>query len=357
MEVRRVTLKDLAREAGVSVMTVSYALRHHPRISAKRREAIQTLARERGYRPDPALSALATYRKQLQSRHFTGLIAYLTFGTDSKEWTRDSFVRLSMEAAAGRARELGYELTPFWAGDPDYGGGKLDRILKNRGIEGLLLTRQHQYRTPIPIDLDAYAVVGTSRSLDWTGFDFVTTNHYNAIVRACQTCLDRGYTRIGLISSVHLEQRLNQRMVGAFFGMQHAHGTSNVEFLPPCPFEDGNPEPVCLWFQRHRPDVIICHRADEIHPALTREGWRIPEDCALLHPLLLENVQGFSGIHEPVKEIGTTAINMLHDQLMLRQRGKPAHPKSVALDGPWFEGATLPWKAKRGKAALLSRKA
>ena len=41
-----ITMKDIARELGVSVATVSRALKDSPRISEKRRELIKNYARE-----------------------------------------------------------------------------------------------------------------------------------------------------------------------------------------------------------------------------------------------------------------------------------------------------------------------
>jgi LacI family transcriptional regulator len=47
------TLQDISRIAGTSHVTVSMALRDHPRISLRRREQIKQLAREMNYQPNP----------------------------------------------------------------------------------------------------------------------------------------------------------------------------------------------------------------------------------------------------------------------------------------------------------------
>ena len=46
------TMKDIAREFGISVATVSRALKDSPRISAERRAAIQQYAREHNFTPN-----------------------------------------------------------------------------------------------------------------------------------------------------------------------------------------------------------------------------------------------------------------------------------------------------------------
>ena len=53
-----ITMKDIARELGVSVATVSRALKDSPRISKEQRERVQTYAREHGFSPNAIGEAL-----------------------------------------------------------------------------------------------------------------------------------------------------------------------------------------------------------------------------------------------------------------------------------------------------------
>ena len=52
------TMKDIAREFGISVATVSRALKDSPRISEERRRAIQQFAREHNFYPNAIGEAL-----------------------------------------------------------------------------------------------------------------------------------------------------------------------------------------------------------------------------------------------------------------------------------------------------------
>ena len=51
---RRVTIKDIAREAGVSKGAVSYALNDRPGLADSTRERILRIADELGWRPNSA---------------------------------------------------------------------------------------------------------------------------------------------------------------------------------------------------------------------------------------------------------------------------------------------------------------
>ncbi len=60
-----VNMKDIARDLGVSVVTVSKALREHPDISKSTRERILLKVRELGYRPNLTARSLVTGRSSL----------------------------------------------------------------------------------------------------------------------------------------------------------------------------------------------------------------------------------------------------------------------------------------------------
>lgn len=59
---RRATIEDVAGAAGVSVATVSRALRGLPHVAPTTRQRIERVAAELAYRPDPAAARLATGR-------------------------------------------------------------------------------------------------------------------------------------------------------------------------------------------------------------------------------------------------------------------------------------------------------
>ncbi len=65
-ETALLTMKDIAREFGISVATVSRALKDSPRISKERREAIQAYAREHHFTPNVIAESLRFARVQPQ---------------------------------------------------------------------------------------------------------------------------------------------------------------------------------------------------------------------------------------------------------------------------------------------------
>ena len=58
-ETAPLTMKDIARELGVSVATVSRALKDSPRISQERRTLIQEYAREHNFTPNVIATSIS----------------------------------------------------------------------------------------------------------------------------------------------------------------------------------------------------------------------------------------------------------------------------------------------------------
>lgn len=58
------TMKDMAEALGVSVSTISRALKDNPRISPENREAIQRFAREHHFSPNPLAESLRKSRTE-----------------------------------------------------------------------------------------------------------------------------------------------------------------------------------------------------------------------------------------------------------------------------------------------------
>ena len=91
-----VRLKDIAARSGVSVMTVSKALRDEPDVSEATKARIKSLAQQMGYVPDSSAQGLRTRTTRL-----LGLLIPST--------TDPVFARMVL-AIEERAHELGYEL-------------------------------------------------------------------------------------------------------------------------------------------------------------------------------------------------------------------------------------------------------
>jgi LacI family transcriptional regulator len=81
MTPKRPSCKTIAEEAGVSRMTVSMALRDHPRVAPETRERIKAIAIRQGYTPDPNLTQLMRYLRKRDISKEEPVIALLNGNT------------------------------------------------------------------------------------------------------------------------------------------------------------------------------------------------------------------------------------------------------------------------------------
>lgn len=126
-----VRLKDIAQLTGVSVMTVSKALRNEPDVSAETTVKIKSLARQLGYVPDSSAQGLRTKTTKL-------------FGLVIPATTNPIYARMVF-AIEERAYELGYDvLFAQTLNQPAREEGCLLRLLSRR-VDGLFITPVYRF--------------------------------------------------------------------------------------------------------------------------------------------------------------------------------------------------------------------
>jgi DNA-binding LacI/PurR family transcriptional regulator len=126
-----VRLKDIAQVAGVSIMTVSKALRDEPDVSAATKSKIKHLAQQAGYVPDSSAQGLRTKTTKL-------------FGLVIPAPTNPVYARIIF-AIEERAHELGYDLLiAHTLNKPEREELALRRFLSRR-VDGLFITPVYRF--------------------------------------------------------------------------------------------------------------------------------------------------------------------------------------------------------------------
>ena len=135
-----VRLKDIAQQAGLSVMTVSKALRDAPDISAATKARIKALAQQMGYVPDTMAQGL---------RNRTTRLLGLVLSTV----TNPIFAR-TVSAIEERAHELGYDLILAHTLNKVEREEACIRRLLSRRVDGLLIFPVYRLAPTAPIYVD-----------------------------------------------------------------------------------------------------------------------------------------------------------------------------------------------------------
>jgi LacI family transcriptional regulator len=187
-----VRLKDIAARAGVSVMTVSKALRDAPDISAATKARLRGLAQEMRYVPDAMAQSLRT--------RATRLLGLVIPGT-----VNPVFARMLM-ALEDRTTELGYELLLAHTLDkPEREELHLRRCLARR-VEGVLVApvyRMGQQPSPVYQELRARgvpAVLLGHPAPHCAGLPFVATDDVAGAHELTRHLVGLGHRRIACLA-------------------------------------------------------------------------------------------------------------------------------------------------------------
>lgn len=203
---RRVSLKDVAHAAGVSVATASRALSEPDKVQRDTRESIRVVANRLGYVPNSAARALRSRRTRL-------------IGTILP--TLDYAIYNNQIAALQRTlSESGYSLLVTSSGYDHQEELRQARTLVERGVEGLVLIggRHHPdleamlREQKIPAINTYIYSRGSSRSC--IGFD-----NKAVVAKVINHLTDLGHTRIAMVAGITQD---NDRAGGRVIGVRDA---------------------------------------------------------------------------------------------------------------------------------------
>lgn len=366
-----ITVRDIAKAASCSPASVSRALRGQGKVSPKLRRRIEQLAEKMGYKPNPLVSSLMATRNQRSERHrLRANIAWLNNHPDKNTWTNFAYRRPVLDAAHQRSKELGYGFEEIWSFEPGLTGTRLGQIMRARGVAGIL----------VPSNVELLGQLG----FDWSPFSVVCLGDYYAgqkdwhragcsnrknVETAFNSLRHLGYRRIGLALGFHLldEEPESLRAMKMFNAgkpcdaslFRHAAPmailagfafcqmmTPKADRVPPFAFrrnEDDFMQKIAEWVRQTRLDALICGEVKTLE-AIRTAGLRVPEDLALAHLNLADDVPGWAGIDTKKEQQAASAIDLLNYQILHNQRDEPPFVQTIYIEGEWRDGWTAPPK-------------
>lgn len=332
-------------------MTVSLALRKHPKISEATRKKVEAVAAELGYRRNPELSKfMSTIRRKVTDER--GLpLAYITTGKERGEWRKSATERQYWEGAQQQAEAYGFYIMEFWLDEPGMTEKRLSQILWSRGIQGLILhpfsgsitERTKQIR--LGLNITRFTTVTMGDMLTHPVLNRVVHDHYTSTFQAMDALVKLGYKRIGFCMTGHMDRIVKYRWQAAY----RVYCENNpVRKIPPLIRHDLNATHIGEWCEKQKLDAII---SAEIRMAafLDQVGIKMGHDVAYadldIDPSH-ENYEGISGIDQNSKAVGTAAVDLLTSGIQRNQCGAPQNPLTLQVEGKWEDRGSTP-KAKK----------
>lgn len=321
LEANRPTMKDVAREVGCDPSTVSLALRGSPRISDATRRRVIEVAKNLGYSIHPMISAWVSARRGGRLMEALLPLIYLTCHPAGFRWQKFPHFVDVFEGAKKRAAMHGFSLTEIRYSDYAKNPRRLDQVLTTRNVQGIIIGPAGRMHEVTGLDWSHYAMVTIGYGLIAPPVHRVTEDEYLVLRLAFESCLSRGYRRIGLAFLRKHNRERRERWTGAFMCAQQS--LVSPQDRVPMYFKDGRStrEEVAPWLAEHRPEIVLTDFPEE---------WTdgpIPF-MAFASPATYP----VAGVYENSPEIGQSATDLLVSMIMRNERGLPSNRHTVLVE-------------------------
>jgi len=306
-----VRLRDIAVRAGVSVMTVSKALRNARDISAGTKDRIARLAREMGYVPDIMASGLRNGTTRL-------------FGLVISAATNPIYSRILM-AIEERAHEMGYELLfAHSLNQPEREEACIRRFLARR-VEGLFITPVYRLRPTAPAyeeirRLGVPTVILGHRGLFCSDFANIEIDDLAASAQVTRHLIELGHKRIAYFTGPPVSPSAQER----YEGYRRALREANLELDDRLVFNAGGTieegEKAALQLLNEQPHATAVQAVNDMVAigaanVLLDQKMRIPEDVSVAgfgNILVAEHFRvPLTTIRQPKLRLGFAAMDLM----------------------------------------------
>jgi LacI family transcriptional regulator len=325
-------MRDIAAELGVSVITVSKALRNQGRISTEMRERVLKRAMELNYRPDLAARSLATGRTYLIGMVVPDLI--------------HPFFAAIAKALARKLRQEGYSLVISSSDeDPALELQEIESLLARRIDALVLASSEHAKSSTIfrRIQETDVPYLLLDRPVRGLNCPFVGSDDKAIGKVATEHLIERGYSRIAHIGIASLSTG-NRRLEGYKATLKrHGHTIKSkhvilVESGDERGEECGYAAMRKLLTLNPRPDAVFCFNdiiASGAQKAVLDAGLAIPGDIALAGASNLAGLSFWNSLQVPLstvdQDVAQLAAETVRQILDMQKRPVPATPRKILV--------------------------
>ncbi len=315
-----VTIKDIAEKLKVSVSTVSRALKNNPEISLPTREAVQKLAKELKYQPNPLAVALKTRKSNAIGVVVPQIVS--------------SFYASVVKGIEQVADDYGYQVFVSSSNEKKEKEEKNVNGFLNMRMDGIILslsraTNSYEHIHKI-IDLGVPMVLfdRTSKELDVSK---VVADDAAAAYKVVKHLLEGGAKRVALLTGPEYLLYGRNRKRGYEKALKEFGLSIDETLVAPCDFTVEEAKQVAMnMLQRvKRPDAFFAIN-DELAigaiAAAKELGLKIPEDVAIVGFSNSRRsrymVPSISTVDQNPKQVGIETAKLLFEQMEDRSEAK-----------------------------------
>lgn len=216
MKNKRVTMREVAALAGVSLKTVSRVVNGEPGVAEQTAEAVKDAINKTGYRVDPQAQALR--RTDRRSRTVGLLVSSVANPFDAK-------IHAALEEVAAEHSSTVLALSSN--DDPNLTKQRA-QVLVNRQIDGLVFSPLGKSQKWLADLMGDRPVVAFDRQPHGLDVDAVVSDNFQGALRATRHLISGGHRRIAFLGDRDIIETAQIRRAG----FERAMGESGVEIAP-----------------------------------------------------------------------------------------------------------------------------
>ncbi len=309
---KSITIKDIARELGISVSTVSRALQNHPDISEQTKELVRNCAKRLNYKPNIMASNLRTSKNT-------------TIGVILPE-LRHHFFASILDGIEQSANEVGYNIIICQTGENVEKEIQSIQTLTASRVAGILagISKQtHSLLHLLEVINADIPLVLYDRPCPSLPCDQVVSDDYTGAFKAVEYLIQTGCQRIMFFSSPMQLEVAHRRYQGWRDALQRYHLPADESMIVTC---DSRAQAIIetpkILKDNNRPDAIFCVNDDCASGVLYAAqilGINIPQELAICGfsdaPLCRNTSPMLTTVEQHGVEIGRRAMQRLLKRL------------------------------------------
>lgn len=312
-EMKRITIKDVAKAAGVSITTVSHALSGQGVMKQETRDRVAEIARKMQYMPD--------WNGRNLKASETGTLGFFTHMIRG-------YYGILVDAMYEECRKNGYEMEVFLTDS----GDSLLRMLLSRRVDGaIILHNDFREKQEKILQNSELPTVFLDREIKTKSVSSVVFDSYQTGRMAAEYLYSLGHRRLMSIRGEDIYDGIERQRGFEDFLKEHGHPLEQ-DYLLNGRFDRWTAYDEVKRFLEKKlplPDAIFAANDDSAFgciKALMEAGYSVPEDVSILGCDDIELSQWYvpalSTIYTHITDQGTTAVRELTGLIQRAREGK-----------------------------------
>ncbi len=309
----KLTIRQIAKLAGVSRSTVSRVINDHPSVRPETREQVLHIIAETGFQPDPIARSLSSRRS-----HIIGLVIPLAI----RSLFEDPFFPRLIQGVSQGCNAHDYTLSLFLFHSQEEEKKLYRRISRKQLLDGVIVTATRAGTPLIPRLLESQVPFVVQGRHEDPRVNYVDVDNMTGATTAVTHLLRLGYQRIATIAGPADNTAAQDRKRGYLAALQDRDRLIDETLIVSGDFTQSGGYEAMQRLLLHKPDAVFVASdamATGALSAVRATGLTVPDDIAVVGfddlPQSTMVDPSLTTVRQPIQRVGALAVETLIDIL------------------------------------------